>query len=86
MVFHSATKFLFGGHSDLLAGVLATKDINVKSQLLQDRTDSVSNLSNLESFLLIRSLRTYGLRIMKQSENAEKLINCLVVHKKNILN
>lgn len=77
MVFHSATKY-FGGHSDLLAGVLATKDINVKNQLVKDRVDLGSNISNLESFLLIRSLRTYELRILKQAENAEKLIKFLV--------
>lgn len=80
MVFHSATKY-FGGHSDLLAGVLATKDINVKNQLVEDRVDLGSNISNLESFLLIRSLRTYEIRIMKQSENAEKLIKYLIQNK-----
>lgn len=82
MVFHSATKF-FGGHSDLLAGVLVTKDINVKNQLVQDRVDLGSNISNLESFLLIRSLRTYELRILKQAENTEKIIKHLVNNKLN---
>lgn len=82
MVFHSATKY-FGGHSDLLAGILVTEDINVKNQLVQDRVDLGSNISNLESFLLIRSLRTYELRILKQAENTEKIIKHLVDNKLN---
>lgn len=77
MVMHSATRY-FGGHSDLLAGVLVTKDVNVKNQLVKDRVDLGSNISNLESFLLIRSLRTYELRILKQADKTEKLIKFLV--------
>lgn len=76
MVLHSATKY-FGGHSDLLAGVLLTKDPKVKHELLNDRLCLGSNIANLESYLLIRSLRTYELRILKQSSNAAKIVEFL---------
>lgn len=55
----------------------------MKKQLVQDRVDLGSNVSNLESFLLIRSLRTYELRILKQAVNTEKIIKHLVDNKLN---
>ncbi|KAG7194136.1 uncharacterized protein KQ657_004844 [Scheffersomyces spartinae] len=72
-VMHSATKY-FGGHSDLLAGMLITKDTNVYQKLVEDRVYLGSNIANLESSLLLRSLKTFELRVLKQSENASKIV------------
>ncbi|QPG75228.1 hypothetical protein FOA43_002578 [Brettanomyces nanus] len=80
MVMHAGTKY-FGGHSDLLAGVLVTKDSKVKTQLVNDRVFLGTNIANLESFLLLRSLRTYEMRIKRQSSSAEKIVNYLDVHR-----
>lgn len=79
LVIHSATKF-FGGHSDLLAGVVLTKDPKVKNDLVNERVFLGSNIANLESFLLIRSLRTYELRILRQSSNATKIVQFLTAN------
>ncbi|ODV93783.1 hypothetical protein PACTADRAFT_77289 [Pachysolen tannophilus NRRL Y-2460] len=76
IVMHSATKY-FGGHSDLLAGALITKNLNWKEKLVSDRLLLGTNIANLESFFLLRSLRTYELRILKQSSNAENLVKYL---------
>lgn len=76
LVVHSATKF-FGGHSDLLAGILLTKDPKAKFELVSDRVYLGTNIANLESFLLIRSLRTYELRILQQSRNATEIVEFL---------
>lgn len=76
IIMYSATKY-FGGHSDLLAGVLVTKDYNVYNKLKVDRMYLGTIIGNLESFLLLRSLRTYEMRILKQSENATKIVNFL---------
>ncbi|GMG20949.1 unnamed protein product [Ambrosiozyma monospora] len=76
MIMHSATKF-FGGHSDLLAGVLVTKDKAVKTQLVEDRIFLGSNIANLEAFLILRSLRTYEMRLLRQSSNATALVKWL---------
>lgn len=76
MIMHSATKY-FGGHSDLLAGCLVTKDKNVKIKLANDRVFLGTNIANLEAYLLLRSLRTYELRINKQSSNATKIVEYL---------
>lgn len=80
VVMHSATKY-FGGHSDLLAGVLVVKDEETRAALLEDRVYLATNISNLDAYLLIRSLRTYELRIKQQSENAEKLVKYLYENK-----
>ncbi|CCE86611.1 Piso0_005111 [Millerozyma farinosa CBS 7064] len=80
IIMHSATKYL-GGHSDLLAGCLVTKDINVKNQLVEDRIYLATNIGNLESYLLIRSLRTYELRLLQQSKNADEIVKFLVSNK-----
>ncbi|CDO95061.1 unnamed protein product [Kluyveromyces dobzhanskii CBS 2104] len=79
VILHSATKY-FGGHSDLLAGVLAVKDKQVASQLRSDRIYLGTNVANLEAFLLLRSLRTFDMRIKTQSENATKLVTYLAEH------
>ncbi|KAK9359165.1 pyridoxal phosphate-dependent transferase [Lipomyces starkeyi] len=73
MVMHSATKYL-GGHSDLLAGVLITKDPQVRLALLQDRGLLGGAPGNFESWLLLRSLRTFKLRVETQAKNAGKIV------------
>lgn len=73
LIMHSATKY-FGGHSDLLAGLLVTKDEEVRQKLFYDRLLLGTNIGNLESSLLVRSLKTYELRILRQSDNCTKLV------------
>ncbi|CCK70826.1 uncharacterized protein KNAG_0F01580 [Huiozyma naganishii CBS 8797] len=80
IIMHSATKY-FGGHSDLLAGILVTKDKDVSIQLKGDRIYLGTIPGNLESFLLLRSLRTMEMRVLKQSENATKIVQYLVDNK-----
>ncbi|KAM9923157.1 hypothetical protein OXX80_011652 [Metschnikowia pulcherrima] len=75
-VMHSATKY-FGGHSDLLAGLILTKHESVKTRLLLDRICLGTNIANLESALLFRSLKTFELRVRKQSETATQIATFL---------
>ncbi|WFD34487.1 cystathionine gamma-synthase [Malassezia cuniculi] len=76
IVMHSATKYM-GGHSDLLAGVVAVKDVKEFNRLWHDRTYLGTRPGGLELYLLLRSLRTLGIRVARQSENAEKLAKWL---------
>lgn len=76
IVVHSATKY-FGGHSDLLAGVLAVKTVEIKKDLMEDRMYLGTNIGSLEAYLLLRSLRSYDLRIKKQSANVGKIVSYL---------
>jgi len=72
LVMHSATKFL-AGHSDALAGVLATRDGDVARRLRDARTVSGAVPGALETWLVLRGLRTLGLRVRRQTETAAAL-------------
>eukprot|EP00808_Paulinella_micropora_P027012 g34071.t1 len=71
-VFHSCTKVI-GGHSDVLAGVLVTRDKQRADDLLKQRTVLGGTLGSLESSLLLRSLRTLSLRVTRQAQTALSL-------------
>lgn len=77
IVMHSASKFL-GGHSDLLSGVLVTKDPSVKEALLDDRLLMGTISPSLESWLLLRSLRTFDMRMRTHHESGIKVVDFLV--------
>lgn len=76
IVMHSGSKY-FGGHSDLLCGVLAVKRDDWFKQLLEDRVALGNVMGNLESWLGTRSLRTLEVRVQRASQNSAKLISWL---------
>lgn len=80
IVLHSATKYL-GGHSDLVAGLVVVKDKELADRLsfIQNATGGV--LGPFDSFLLIRGIKTLGVRLDRHVENAEKLAEYLNGHK-----
>ncbi|MFT3989457.1 trans-sulfuration enzyme family protein [Aestuariivirga sp.] len=70
IVFHSATKYL-NGHSDVLAGVLVTRDATARwNEVKTLRTKIGAPLPPLECFLLMRGLRTLFVRYRQASSNA----------------
>ncbi|KMU79435.1 cystathionine gamma-synthase [Coccidioides immitis RMSCC 3703] len=69
----SGTKYL-GGHSDMLCGVLATKNDEWRHKLFMDRQYLGNMMGNMESWLGVRSLRTLEVRVQRQSENATSLV------------
>lgn len=72
-VMHSGTKY-FGGHSDLLAGVLLFKTKEEADKVRNDRTYLGSNIGNMEAWLLLRSVRTLKVRVLQQSKTATELV------------
>lgn len=76
MVMHSGSKY-FGGHSDLLCGVLAVQRDDWLKQLFEDRVALGNVLGNLEGWLGLRSLRTLEVRVQRASANSAKLISWL---------
>lgn len=76
LVMHSGSKY-FGGHSDVLCGVLATQRKDWYKQLFADRVFLGSVMGNMESWLGVRSLRTLEVRVQRQSENTTKLVSWL---------
>ena len=80
MVVHSATKYL-GGHSDLIAGVA------VGSKHWMDRVRHMviylgGSMDPEAAYLLIRGMKTLGLRVQKQGENAMAVARFLEKHPK----
>ena len=70
VVFHSATKYL-AGHSDLLAGVLATRHADERwDEIRSARTRMGGVLGAFEAWLLLRGMRTLHLRYERQAANA----------------
>lgn len=77
-VMHSGTKY-FGGHSDMLCGVVAVgknRDGWEKDywNMYGERLHLGAVMGSMEGWLGVRSLRTLELRVMRQSENADKLV------------
>ena len=77
LVMHSSTKFLCG-HSDAMGGVLVVEEEELAGRLREERTVSGSVLGSLETWLTLRSLRTLGVRVERQSQTATKLAAWLV--------
>lgn len=72
IVIHSATKYL-GGHSDLVAGLVVVNDDALAERLgfIQNSTGGV--LGPFDSFLLIRGIKTLGVRLDRHVQNAERV-------------
>ncbi|KAI6099918.1 cystathionine gamma-synthase [Pisolithus croceorrhizus] len=75
-VFHSGTKY-FGGHSDLLCGILIVRTAEERKQMWQNRAFMGNMMGSLEAWLLLRSLRTMHLRIPRQSASATEVAQWL---------
>lgn len=81
IVMHSATKGI-NGHSDVLAGVLATNDIDapIWADIKADRHDAGAVMGPFEAWLLVRGMRTLPLRMREMSRNAQALAEFLDQH------
>lgn len=76
IVMHSATKY-YGGHSDLMGGLLAVRDKDLFDELyfVQNATGAI--MGPLESFLVARGIKTMELRVREQSNTALRLAKWL---------
>jgi len=75
LVIHSATKFL-GGHGDVLGGLVCGRE-DLVEQIYRYRELTGPSLDAHSAYLLLRSLKTLGLRVQRQNENALTLARFL---------
>ena len=75
LVIHSATKFLCG-HGDVLGGVVCGRK-DLVDKLFRHRELTGPSLSAYSAYLLLRSLKTLGLRVQRHNENALALAQFL---------
>ena len=81
IVMHSATKYL-GGHSDVVVGALIVKD-----KILADKLYFIQNASGaicgpMDSFLVLRGIKTLHLRMQRHCENGKAVAEYLELHPK----
>ncbi|UWR38837.1 PLP-dependent aspartate aminotransferase family protein [Sulfitobacter sp. W074] len=81
IVMHSATKGI-NGHSDVLAGSLATADAGAPrwQMIRDDRNEAGAVIGPMEAWLLARGMRTLPLRMREMSRNAMTLAEFLADH------
>lgn len=79
IVVHSATKYL-GGHSDLIAGLVVTRDaeLGAKIKFLQNACGAI--LGPFDSWLLIRGIETLHLRVRQHCASAQAVAEYLEQH------
>ncbi|MBR1743156.1 MAG: PLP-dependent transferase [Lachnospiraceae bacterium] len=76
VVIHSGTKFL-GGHNDTLAGFIVTNRTDIQEKLRFLIKTTGSGLSPFDSWLILRGIKTLGIRMERSQENAMKLAEWL---------
>lgn len=79
IVVHSATKYL-GGHSDLVAGLVVVDDEKLGDELHFIQNGSGGVLAPHDSWLLVRGIRTLGVRMEEIESNTKKISDFLVDH------
>jgi cystathionine gamma-synthase len=81
LVMHAATKYL-NGHSDLIAGVLVTKnDDEFWKRVKTVRAQLGGTLGSFESWLLLRGMRTLYLRVRAASASAQRIAEHFCEHR-----
>jgi cystathionine beta-lyase len=79
IVMHSATKYL-SGHSDVIAGALIIKDKALGEELHFKQFATGATLGPMDSFLVLRGIKTLHLRVQRHCENGEKVAAYLNNH------
>jgi len=81
IVMHSVTKYL-GGHSDVVMGALVSSDKAIADEIYRIQNSSGAVAGPMDSFLVLRGLKTLHLRMQRHCENGEKVAYFLKDHPK----
>ena len=79
IIMHSATKYL-GGHSDVVLGLLAVKDAGVAEKLYFIQNASGAIAGPMDSFLVLRGIKTLHVRVQRHCENGKAVAEFLQSH------
>ena len=79
IVMHSVTKYL-GGHSDVVMGALITNDDAIAEEMYRIQNSSGAVCGPMDSFLVLRGIKTLHLRVQRHCENGEKIAHFLADH------
>lgn len=81
IVMHSVTKYL-GGHSDVVMGALLTNDEKMYDQLAFIHNSCGATPGPMDSFLVLRGIKTLHLRMKAHCENGRQIAAFLKSHPK----
>lgn len=81
IVMHSVTKYL-GGHSDVVMGALCLNDDKVYERLAFIHNSCGATPGPMDSFLVLRGIKTLHLRMERHCFNGEKIAHFLKTHPK----
>ena len=76
IVIHSGTKFL-GGHNDTLAGFIVTNHPEVREKLRFLIKTTRAGLAPFDSWLILRGIKTLGIRMERSEKNATQIAEWL---------
>ncbi len=79
VVVHSTTKYL-GGHSDVVGGALVVTDPELGEQLAYHQNAMGAIAGPFDSWLVMRGIKTLGIRMDRHNENAAKVVELLEGH------
>ncbi len=76
VVIYSGTKYLCG-HNDVLSGFLILRDNTLLEPLFNATMSEGNQLDPFDSWLMLRSLKTLGVRLRQQERNAKRIAEAL---------
>ena len=81
IIMHSLTKYM-GGHSDVVMGAAICKDDNLAERLYTLQNSCGAVPGPMDSFLVLRGIKTLHLRMQRHCENGKAIANFLKDHPK----
>jgi cystathionine gamma-synthase len=78
-VVHSTTKYL-GGHSDVIGGALVAASAELGESLAFHQNAMGAVAGPLDSWLVLRGIKTLGVRMDRHCANAERVVELLLAH------
>jgi cystathionine gamma-synthase len=79
VVVHSTTKYC-GGHSDVVGGALVVRDLEIAERIGFHQNAMGAVAGPFDCWLVVRGLKTLGVRMDRHCDNAEKVVEFLVSH------
>jgi methionine-gamma-lyase len=76
VVLHSVTKFI-NGHADVVGGIIVAKEKDIYKRLRKTMINSGCNMDPHQAFLVLRGLKTLGIRVERAQQNAMEIARWL---------
>ena len=76
VVLHSVTKFI-NGHADVVGGIIVAKETDIYKRLRKAMVNSGCNMDPHQAFLVLRGLKTLGIRVERAQRSAMEIARWL---------